>query len=174
MPQSTTNALALSRGILRVLIGSVIVVGALILALLVASLVSESAVMSALGARPGAGSPLLYLGMRAIAVLALLSVPVWCFVLTRLLAMVETVRAGDPFIAANAVRLRQIAWAMAFLELMHFGVSAIAVGVSTPAVPLHIGWDFFPTRWLAVLLLFVLARVFEQGTSMREDLAGTI
>jgi hypothetical protein len=30
------------------------------------------------------------------------------------------------------------------------------------------------TRWLAVLLLFVLARVFEQGTRMREDLAGTV
>ena len=33
-------------------------------------------------------------------------------------------------------------------------------------------WAAYPT--LAVLLLFVLARVFEQGTRMREDLAGTV
>jgi hypothetical protein len=30
------------------------------------------------------------------------------------------------------------------------------------------------TRWLAVLMLVVLARVFEQGARMREDLEGTV
>ena len=29
-------------------------------------------------------------------------------------------------------------------------------------------------RWLLVLLLFVLARVFESGARMREDLEGTV
>jgi hypothetical protein len=30
------------------------------------------------------------------------------------------------------------------------------------------------TRWLGVLLLFVLARVFEQGARMRDELEGTV
>jgi hypothetical protein len=46
--------------------------------------------------------------------------------------------------------------------------------VSTPSAPLDINWSFSLTRWIAVLLLFVLARVFEQGARMREELAGTI
>jgi hypothetical protein len=41
-------------------------------------------------------------------------------------------------------------------------------------VPLHFKYDFSLTPWLAVLLLFVLARVFEQGAHMREDLEGTV
>jgi hypothetical protein len=60
------------------------------------------------------------------------------------------------------------------LELMHFAVGAVASSVSSAEVPLNIGWNFSLTRWLAVLLLFVLARVFEQGAHMREELEGTV
>jgi hypothetical protein len=35
----------------------------------------------------------------------------------------------------------------------------------------NVDWKFSGfTGWLAVVLLFVLARVFEEGTQMREDL----
>ena len=57
---------------------------------------------------------------------------------------------------------------------MHFAVGAVAALVSTAAAPLNISWGFSLTRWLAVLMLFVLARVFEQGARMREDLEGTV
>jgi hypothetical protein len=46
--------------------------------------------------------------------------------------------------------------------------------VSTATAPFDIDWSFSPTRWVAVLLLFVLARVFEQGAQMREELEGTV
>ena len=75
---------------------------------------------------------------------------------------------------ANAARLQKIAWAVLALELMHLAVGAIAAGVSTTAAPFDIDWSFSPTRWVAVLLLFVLARVFEQGAQMREELEGTV
>ena len=91
-----------------------------------------------------------------------------------LLAIVETVRIGDPFVAGNAARLRGIAWAVLGLELLHLGVGAVAAAVSTGAASLDVGWSFSVTRWLAVLLLFVLAVVFEQGTRMRADLEGTV
>ncbi|TMQ04231.1 MAG: DUF2975 domain-containing protein, partial [Deltaproteobacteria bacterium] len=59
-------------------------------------------------------------------------------------------------------------------ELLHIGVVAIASAVSTREVPLHITGNFDLTGWLAILLLFVLAQVFLEGTRMREDLEGTI
>ncbi|HEX9120528.1 MAG TPA: DUF2975 domain-containing protein [Terriglobales bacterium] len=148
--------------------------GALILALLIASLIAESWVMRALGARPASGNSMLFVGMRLIMVIGICSVPIVHIMLARLLAIVETVSVGDPFVQANAVRLKTIAWAVLGLELMHFAVGAIAAAVSTAAAPLNISWGFSITRWLTVLMLFVLARVFEQGTRMREDLEGTV
>jgi hypothetical protein len=37
-------------------------------------------------------------------------------ILRRLFAIVETMRAGDPFVAANASRLRAIAWARTLMR----------------------------------------------------------
>jgi hypothetical protein len=107
-------------------------------------------------------------------VIGICSVPIVHLVLTRLLTIVETVRAGDPFVLANAERLKTIAWAILGLELMHYAVGTIASLVSTTAAPLNISSGFSVARWLTVLMLFVLARVFEQGARMREDLEGTV
>ncbi len=169
MPQPFASALSLSHAVLRALIVLNMLFGLAILALLVASLVAEGPVMAALGARPS-----LYLGMRLLTVIGILSVPLAHVVLTRLKAIVETVRAGDPFVAANAARLQRIAWALLGLELLHLAAGAIAAAFSSPATPLDIDWSFSVTGWLAVLLLFVLARVFESGARMREDLEGTV
>ena len=82
--------------------------------------------------------------------------------------------AGDPFVAANADRLRAIAWALLTLQLLSLVIGAIAKAVSTPAHPLHLQAGFSISGWLAVLLTFLLARVFAEGAVMREDLEGTI
>jgi len=174
MPHSYPDTLALSRRVLRVLIILNLLMGAFILTLLVASLVSEGPVMGALGARPAPGNSMLFVGMRLIMVIGLCAIPVVHFVLTRLLTIVDTVAVGNPFVVANAERLKMIAWAVLGLELMHFDVGVVAASVSTAATPLNISWGFSLTRWLAVLMLFVLARVFEQGARMREDLEGTV
>jgi hypothetical protein len=88
--------------------------------------------------------------------------------------MVETVRDGDPFVLDNAARLQSIAWWLLVAELLHLLVGGLAKLGSTPAQPLDIDWTFSFTPWIAVLLLFVLARVFEHGARMREDIAGTV
>ena len=173
MPNPYPDALALTSRVLRVLTKLNLLMGALIMALLIASLIAEGPVMRALGVRPASDSNL-SIGMRLIMVIGICAVPVVHFILTRLLTIVGTVSTGSPFVAANAARLRAIAWALVALELTHYAVGAVAASVSSAAVPLHIGWGFSLTRWLAVLLLFVLARVFEQGTRMREDLEGTV
>ena len=93
--------------------------------------------------------------------------------LKRLLAIVETVRRGDPFVAANAQRLQAIAWGLLVLQLLGMVIGEIAKSASAPAHPLHIA-GFSITGWLAVLLTFVLARVFAEGALMRHDLDGTV
>jgi hypothetical protein len=174
MTHSSPDTLALSRKVLRVLIKLNLLVGVLILGLLVASVVVEGPVMRALGAGTPEANAKLYLGMRLVAVLGLCAVPIVHFILTRILVIVDTVNDGNPFVMANAARLQKIAWAVLVLELTHLAVGAIAAGVSTAAAPFDIDWSFSPTRWVAVLLLFVLARVFEQGARMREELEGTV
>jgi hypothetical protein len=173
MPQTYPAALAASRLVLRGLILLNLLLGALILVLLVASLVAEGTVVTALGV-PTAGGQAPIQGMRAIMLLGIASVPLAYVVLTRLLAIVETVRRGDPFVAENGARLQRIAWALLGLELLHLAVVAAAAAVSSEAAPLDIGGGFSVTPWLAVLLLFVLARVFDHGARMREDLEGTV
>jgi hypothetical protein len=174
MPRPYQNALSLSRKVLRALIALNLVAGALIFALFVTSLVAASWLTTALGGRLSDGSPALVLGMRAILLIGVAGVPLTHVVLSRLLAIVETVRAGDPFVAANAARLQRIAWSVLGLALLHVAVASIATSVSTPSFPIDIKWRFDLARWVTVLLLFVLARVFELGTRMRDDLDGTV
>jgi hypothetical protein len=160
--------------VLKILIRLNQLMGVGILALLVASLAAETTVLTALGVGPAGRNQGLVMGMRLIMVLGIAAVPVTHVVLTRLLAIVDTVAGGDPFVIENAARLKGIAWAVLGLEVLHLAVGAVAAGVSTAEAPLDLGWRLSLTRWLAVLLLFVLARVFEQGSHMREDLAGTV
>jgi hypothetical protein len=174
MAHSYPDPLALSRRVLRALTKLNLLMGALILALLIASLIAAAPVFRALGVPPAQFNSMLFVGMRLIMVLEICAVPIVHFVLTRLLTIVDTVSVGNPFVVANAARLQGIAWAILALELIHFAVGIVAASVSTTAAPLNISWGFSLTRWLAVLLLFVLARVFEQGVRMREDLEGTV
>src|SRR5688572_14929399 len=170
---SSSAALPIAHLVLRILIVVNWLGGAAILALLVAT-PNEQWIMSAFKLSPSPDAERLVMGLRAIAVLGLVSIPINYVGLKRLLAMVETVRAGDPFVAANAARLQAIAWALVALQVLSLVIGAIAKSVSTPAHPLDIDAGFSINGWLAVLLTFLLARVFAAGTLMREDLEGTV
>lgn len=174
MANAFPDPLALSRKLLRLLTGLNLLWGVLILGLLVTSVVGGDRVMAILAAgTPHAGARL-FLGMRLVALVGLAAVPVVHVILIRIRTIVDTVRVGDPFVMANAARLQSIARAVLVLALLHLAVGAIATAASTATAPFDINWSFSPTRWVAVLLLFVLARVFEQGAQMREDLEGTV
>ena len=130
--------------------------------------------MSALDLSPSPEADQLIMGLRAIAVVRFVAIPLNYVVLRWLLAIVETVRAGDPFVAANASRLQAIGWVLLALQVLSLVIGAIAKAVSTPAHPLHLQAGFSISGWLAVLLTFLLARVFAEGTLMRKDLEGTV
>ena len=172
-PAPSSAALPLAYVVLRILIVVNWLFGAAILALLVVS-PNEQWIMSAFRLSPSPEAERLVMGLRAVAVFGLASIPLNYSVLKRLLAIVETVRAGDPFVAANASRLQAIAWALLALQLLSLVIAAIAKTVSTPAHPVDLDAGFSINGWLAVLLTFLLARVFAEGTRMREDLEGTV
>jgi hypothetical protein len=169
-----SSALPIAWVTLRILILLNWLGGAAILALLIATIVAEQWTFTALGITPPSGIPSMIMGLRAIAALGLIGVPLNYVVLKRLLAMVETVRGGDPFVAANATRLQIIAWALLALQLLGLVIAAIGKAISTPESPLHLDAGFSINGWLAVILTFVLARVFAEGTLMREELDGTV
>ena len=172
-PASSSAALPIAHVVLRGLIVLNWLSGAAIFALLVA-MPTRRWIMSALELSPSPEAERLIFALRAIAVLGLVAIPLNYVVLKRLLAIVETVRAGDPFVTANAHRLQGIAWALLALNLLSVVIGAIAEAVSTPAHPLHMDAGFSINGWLAVLLTFLLARVFAEGALMREDLEGTV
>lgn len=108
--------------------------------------------------------------LRMIMVIGIVCAAIVHTILRRLVVIVDTVRAGDPFILANARRLHLIACSVLGIELFRLLVLAIANGVSLPG---QMG-GITPAPWLAVLLLFVLSGVFAQGAQMRTDLEGTV
>jgi hypothetical protein len=172
-PVSSPAALPIAYVVLRILIVVNWLGGAAILALLLAT-PNEQWIMSAFKLSPSPEAERLVMGLRAVAVLGLASIPLNHAVLKRLLAIVETVRGGDPFVAANASRLQVIAWVLLVLQLLSMVIGAIGKSVSTPAHPVTLDAGFSVNGWLAVLLTFLLARVFTEGARMREDLEGTV
>jgi hypothetical protein len=170
---SPSAALPIAYVVLRILIVMNWLMVAVILALLFV-LPNERWIMSTFDLSPSPEAQRVVMGLRAIAVLGLAAIPLHYVVLKRLLAIVETVRAGDPFVAANASRLQAIAWSLLALQLLSLVIGAVAKAISTPAHPVHLDAGFSINGWLAVLLTFLLARVFAEGALMREDLEGTV
>jgi hypothetical protein len=70
--------------------------------------------------------------------------------------------------------LQTVAWALLALQLLSLVIGAIGRAVSSAAHPLDLDAGFSINGWLAVLLAFLLARVFAEGSRMRDDLEGTV
>ena len=175
MPKSApaSAALPIVHLALRLLIVVNWIGGAMILTLLLVS-PNREWIMSAFKLTPSPDTERLIIALRVIASIGLAAIPMHYAILKRLLAIVETVRDGDPFIAMNAQRLETIAWFMLTLQVFSMVIDAIAKSVSTPAHPLNLDAGFSVSGWLGVLLTFLLARVFAAGTLMRDDLEGTV
>jgi len=173
MTRHYSAALPITFVLLRILVVLNWLFGAAILVLLFIS-PNEQWIMSAFKLTPSPDTTRLIWGLRAVAAIGLIAIPLNYMMLKRLVAMIETVRAGDPFVAANAYRLQAIAWLLLVLQILSMIIGGIGEAVSTPAHPVDLDAGFSVNGWLSVLLTFVLARVFAEGTLMREDLQGTI
>ena len=173
MSKPYSAALPVAHLVLRILIVVNWLYGAAILVLLLV-MPNEQWIMRAFDLSPSPEAERLVMGLRAIALLGLIAVPLGYVVFKRLLAIVESVRAGDAFVVANASRLQVIARMLLALQVLSIVIGTIGRVLSTPAHPVHLDAGFSISGWLAVLLTFVLARVFAEGALMREDLARTV
>jgi hypothetical protein len=170
MTRASAHALAVARPVILVLIALNAFYAFAIAGALVYSFFIEGWPVRPLGAELVTAYPLAATGLRAIVVVAVMGAVIVHTILRRLLAIVDTVRVGDPFILDNARRLDAIAWRVAALEGLRLVVATIVTLVWEPG-----RFDAFSLApWLAVLLLFVLAGVFAHGARMREDLEGTV
>jgi hypothetical protein len=101
------------------------------------------------------------------------------WVLGQLRGVFRTLRAGQPFVPANAVRIRRIAYAVILSELAHVVISYAA----TRYVMTNFSLDgvLFETRLemdgMAIvygLIILVIAEVFREGTRLDQDQSLTI
>ena len=115
---STFSILPAARRLLTALLYINWLYGLGILGLFLASLGVPDLLFKGLGVRPAAGRSTLELGMRMVMLIGIAAVPLAHVVLSRLRAIVQTVRDGDPFVAVNAARLQTIAWALLALQLL--------------------------------------------------------
>jgi hypothetical protein len=170
MNRTSSRALAVARPVIQGLTVLNILYAACIAVLLVFSFLIEGWPQRPLGIELVTKYPWAPLGLRGIIVLGLIGAGVVHTILRRLLAIVDTVRGGDPFIVENARRLDAIAWSVVALEILRLLVIALAAAVWEAG---RVGGFSF-TPWLAVLMLFVLSGVFAKGARMRADLEGTV
>ena len=173
MLQTQPSVLGVSRFLLQV--GRVLnlLTGAAIVAAFVATFLYEPVFREFFLKEPARGDAGLLVPI--LRVWMLLAFPVIAAVhvsLSRLLAMVETVRDGDPFVPENGARMKTIAWCTLVVQLFDLANGVMASMMN--AAGSSIDWSFSATGWVAVLLLFVLARVFEEGTRIRADLEAMI
>ena len=98
---------------------------------------------------------------------------VWT-VVRKLIAIVGTVSEGDPFVRANAIRLRAIGWLLIAIEVGGIPLAILASRVADRFGDNDVNYEISVSGLLAILMTFVLARVFQRGAEMREELEGTV
>ena len=113
-------------------------------------------------------------GVRWVLVVGMVCVAPVQVLLTALIRMLRTVEAGDPFVAANARRLHTIGWALLAVQLLDGVFGLVIHSLARTGADIASGWSPALAGWLAVVLVFVLARVFGHGTALRDELEMTV
>lgn len=124
--------------------------------------------------KPGLDAAALYPWIYVVFALGLVALALILSIMRKLLAIVGSVAQGDPFAMANAVRLKAIGWLMVALQLIGVPLALAAGEAADLFGRNNVGFDFSLNAVLSILLVFVLAGVFEQGAAMRDELEGTV
>lgn len=94
--------------------------------------------------------------------------------LQRLKAIIDSVSDGDPFAPENAERLRAMGWLTVWIELVSIPVGGIGQWLASTFKDATSEFGLSLGGLLLAMVLFILARVFREGTMMRADLEGTV
>lgn len=97
---------------------------------------------------------------------------------SELRGIIDSVGDGDPFHPENADRLSRMGWISVAAQVLLLPIGAMALWFASYAdkvdKELHVGGGLDGGGILLTLILFILARVFREGTRMREELEGTV
>jgi len=163
-----------TRMMLTLLLGLTIIAGAVALLLIPVLLVRREDFAARLAASgidlAGVPSIALLLALAAgIAVLAFLF-------LRQLRRIVDSVADGDPFVPANADRLRNMGWLAVAMQVLLIPATGLVIWFDAlPQKPnVHYSDNTSFGGLVLAMLLFVLARVFRVGSAMRDELEGTV
>lgn len=171
MASDAGAALGFSRALLRILVALNLATGAIAVLAFASTFLFEDTVAGYFDRR-AFDVAIVMPALRIWLVLAAPYVAAVHVMLSRLIAIVETVRLGNPFMPDNAARLKTIALALLVTQLLHLVFGVMVRVVEGGGV--RMGWTISIGGWIAVVLLFVLARVFEEGTRLRGDLEAMI
>lgn len=86
------------------------------------------------------------------------------YVIERLLELLKTLRFGSPFVKENAVRFRNVGFALLFGEL-----SKIVIGILAMIFDAEVDAGLDLMIFVAIAAVFVLAEVFREGARMKEE-----
>jgi hypothetical protein len=95
-------------------------------------------------------------------------------IMRKLLAIIDSVALGDPFVLVNAARLKAIGWLMVAVQIIGIPLAVVAREAADLFGKNNVDLDLSLNGILAILLVFVLAGIFERGAAMREELEGTV
>jgi len=96
------------------------------------------------------------------------------YMLRQLQELVASAARGDPFAPTNAQRLRRVGWALVVTQVAALPIHWISSRIVAAGSDLGSAGGLSLGGVLAILLAFVLAAVFEQGSAMRDELEGTV
>jgi hypothetical protein len=101
--------------------------------------------------------------------------------LKRLREIVLTVKQGNPLTIVNAKRLREMGWTQIASAVFFFGATFTAAMIygnlpyeNHDAAQIVARLPGLLSQALMIAVPFILARIFEQGAEMREELEGTV
>lgn len=86
------------------------------------------------------------------------------FVVNRLLEILRTLRFGTPFVKENAVRFRNVGYALLLAEGAKIAFSILGKIFDADV---DMGLSFM--AWVSIVAVFVLSEVFLEGAKMKED-----
>ena len=120
--------------------------------------------------------------LAGIILLGIIMMLLTLFALNRLKKIVDSVSEGNPFTRINGTRLRGMGVAVLAIQVVTFVGSLLATGLLTMLGEVKPDRDFHMTidgsislsGILLFLLLIILARVFDRGAAMQEELEGTV
>ncbi|WP_305097914.1 DUF2975 domain-containing protein [Croceibacterium aestuarii] len=92
--------------------------------------------------------------------------------------ILASVKDGDPFTPANSIRLSRMAWTALVGDILSIGFAVYVAWAQTYIADAidgeDLNFDSGGAGIVLILVLFVLARVFREGTEMRAELEGTV